>query len=227
MSLSIADLRRAWYLQVLGFSVAQGAKFSNSDLAYQVYSNPGAIGGSSTPAPIQSAYKASSDVTENYPRVLAGVQTTGNLSTGRLNMQAIYLTSGMSVTSLVYVNGSTLGVGQTNLWAALWDPNGNKVAVSQDETTNILSTLTEKVYTLAGGPYPIATSGMYYSSYIWVGSGTAPTLLGTLGHNSVNGLLPIVTGNNITGLTTPAAAPTSVSVTTTTPQNTIPYVQVR
>lgn len=230
MSLSIADLRRAWYLQVLGFSVAQGAKFSNSDLAYQVYSNPGAIGGGGAQPPtlVQSNYKAAADLTENYSRVLAGTLTTGNLISGRISLQGIYLTSGMPVTSLVYVNGTTLGVGQTNLWAALWDINGNRVAVSQDETTNIVPSVTEKVYTLVNGPYSIATSGMYYSSYTWVGTGAVPTLLGTTSRDVVTGLAPIITGNGAnTGLTNPASSPLSVNLATITPQNAIPYVQVR
>lgn len=231
MSLSLADLERAWYLQVIGLSVAQGAKYSNSDLAYQVYSNPGAIGGGGGAPPptlVQSNYKATADLTENFSRVLAGSVNTGNIISGRINLQAIYLTSGMPVASLVYVNGTTLGVGQTNLWAALWDPSGNRVAVSQDETTNIVPSLTEKVFTLANGPFPISTAGMYYASYVWVGSGAVPTLLGTTSRDVVTGLAPTITGNGAnTGLTNPASSPLSVNLATITPQNAIPYVQVR
>lgn len=226
MSLSLADLERAWYLQVLGYSVAQGAKFTNSDLAYLVFSNPSLIA-NSVPSLVQSNYKATADLTENYPRALAGVLTTGNLATGRISAQAIYLPAGMPVASLVYINGTTIGVGQTNLWAGLWDPSGNKVAVSQDETTNIVPSTTEKVFTLAGGPFIIPVSGMYYSSYTWVGSGAVPTLVGTASHNTVNILPPIITGNSVTGQTTPAAAPASINVATLAPQNAIPYVQVR
>lgn len=226
MSLSLEDLRRAWYLQVLGLSVAQAAKYSNSDLAYQVYSNPNAIGGGAA-APIQSQYKATADITENFPRTLAGVLTGPGLTSGRMSVEAIYLTAGMVVTSLVYVNGTTLGVGQTNLWAALWDPTGLKVAVSQDELTAIVPSTTEKVFTLAGGPYTIPTSGMYYATYTWVGSGAVPTLLGTLSNAIVNGLAPILSGNGATGQTTPAAAPASINPATTVALSNIPYVQVR
>jgi hypothetical protein len=215
---TLVDLERKFYIQQLGLTAGQASIMSAQDLDAHVDAAAFVL-------PSGNSYKANANIAENMPRAYAGALTGGSFTSGRIYFYAIYLTAGMSITSIAYINGTTVATGQTNFWASLWAPNLTKIAVSQDETTNIVPSVTERIFTLVGGPFVIATTGMHYVGLCYVGT-TNPTGLTTLGNGAVNVLPPMLTGlASATGLTTPASCPASIVLGSV--GNSILYGQVR
>lgn len=219
MADTLVDLERKFYIQQLGLTAAQASVLNVQDLDAHV--EAAAI----YPTPHATNYKANADQTENIPRSYAGALGGVSLTSGRIVLQSMYLIAGMPVTSIVHINGSVLAVGQTNLWASLWSPSLNRVALSQDETTNIVPTTTEKAFTIVGGPYIVPATGMYYTGMCFVGT-TAPSSLSCVGNVVSNAMVPCpVCLATVTGLTNPASAPSSVVLGPASAS--IPYMQVR
>lgn len=218
MADTIVDLERKFYIQQLGLSAGQASVMSAQDLDAQIDSRAFIL-------PSSSDYKPAITVAENMPRSYAGALVNGAYATGRIYLTAIYLTAGMSITSVIHQNGTTVATGQTNFWGSLWSPTFTKIAVSQDETTNIVGNIAEKAFVLVGGPYIIPTTGIYYTGICYVGTGS-PTPLSCLSTSVVTSLpLALGTLTTVTGMTTPALCPNSV--TPINPGNAIAYMQVR
>lgn len=219
MADTIVDLERKYYIQQLGLSAGQASALTPQDLDAQIDSR------AYYAIPSASNYKPNNTIAENMPRSYIGNTSNGAYLSGRLQMYPMYLTAGMSITSIVWTSGTTLASAQTNLWAAFFAPDLTKIAVSQDELTNMVPATTERVFNLVGGPYVIATTGMYYVGVCFVGTGT-PTPLSFLGNAVVNVLPPNLNAqSNQTGLTTPASCPNTVVLFNT--GNAIAYLQVR
>lgn len=206
MADTLVDLERKFYIQQLGLSVGVAAIAS----------------------PTSENYKATIDLAENMPRVYgpAGNGIVINPG-GKPLMLAIYLTAGMSISSIVLSMGSTAPVGQTNFWCSLWDPSLNKIAVSPDEGASVVPSSTDKVFTLTGGPYPISISGLYYVGICFVGT-SAPALFCSSAHSIVTRQVPTLNAQTVVaGLTNPASCPPSVVLSPATGGNSIPYLRVR
>lgn len=219
MADTLVDLERKFYIQQLGLSAGQASVMSPQDLDAQIDSR------AYYAIPSANNYKPAATITENMPRSYIGNVTNGAMVSGRLAIQAMYLTAGMSITSIVWTTGTTLPSAQTNLWAALFAPDLTKIMVSQDETTNIVPATSEKVFTLVGGPYIVPTTGAYFTGVCFVGTGS-PTPLSFLGNAAVNVLPPVLNCQAVQiGLTNPASCPNSITLFNT--GNAISYMQVR
>lgn len=169
---------------------------------------------------------------ESIERYLAGTNLAV-LTSGVMHLTAIPVNAGDVITGLAYTSGSTaLTMGSNvdgHIWAALYDPTVTLVAQSTDAGgAATWAANANKDFTLAGGPFVAASTGIYYSA-LMVNSGTGgapavPSLRGI----SVTGSpisLAIVTGQKTLAGTNGAAltttAPTGpIALTTNT---SIPY----
>jgi hypothetical protein len=131
---------------------------------------------------------------------------------------ALPLQAGDTVTSLAFKSGATAAGTPTNWWVALYDPAGNLLSQSADQTSTAWTADTTKALPLAT-PQGIATAGVYYAA-IMVKATTPPSLVGvTLGRAAVaagftaaDRVLAQTSGSGLT-TTAPAtiASPTAVA----------------
>lgn len=151
---------------------------------------------------------------ETMPRE-AQVSAGLTLTSGVLHLFAIPLLSGMTVTTIVFISGTTAAATLTNQWFSLWDgPDApatgtvrNRLALTTDDTTTAWGANASKALNLTA-PYSVTVSGLYYIG-IMVAATTVPTLAGGFGAASVQGnLTPALSLTSTTGLTTTATAPT-------------------
>lgn len=159
---------------------------------------------------------------QTYERNLAAADLAGILSTGRLNLVAIYLRAGQTINSITFVSGSTpLSVG-SNQWFSLYSSARAKLAVTNDDTSTAWAANTPKTLTLASA-YPVTASGLYYLG-ITVVATTVPTLRGNTTLANVTTIAPILAGSSSGSLTNPASAPDPAAALTA--QGLVPYAYV-
>lgn len=149
------------------------------------------------------------------------------LSSGRESMSAVWLNAGQVITNITFVSSTTALVTGANQWFSLRDANRVLLKVTADNTTTAWGALTARTLALAGGTYTVLTSGVYYLG-IMVNAATPPTLVCAQGTNvnTVYNLAPVLAGSDGTnlGLTTPATAPATSPVLTSS--NNFPYCYV-
>ena len=155
----------------------------------------------SAPRANMSRYDAASD---------AAALTTQVLTTVALALQA-----GDIVTKIACKSGATAAGTPTNYWFALYDPSGNLLQQTADQTTTAWAADTAKDLALAAA-VPISASGTYYVG-IMVKATTPPSLVGvTLGRAGVTaGILAtdkIASQTSGSGLT--ATAPATIATPT-------------
>lgn len=149
---------------------------------------------------------------ESIPRTIAGVNIAA-VTSGTMIMQAIWLPSGMTVSNLIAMSGTTASATQTNRWLALYDQNRALLRQSTDQTTTVLAANT--LYTAPITSYTTTYAGIYY-----IGLLTAATTVNSwcgvtaAGNLAIRGLTPILTGTSTTALTTTAPA-TAAAITAT------------
>lgn len=161
-----------------------------------------------------------------YPRTAPG-SNIASLTSGVQFFVGIDLVAGQSITSISFVSGATAAGTPTNQWFTLYDASRAKLAVTADDTTTAWAANAVKTLAIAGGPYVVPTSGMYYVG-IMVKATTTPSLIALNGSNAstVWGLAPILSGtdNTNTGLTVPSGAPATAAALSINDR--IPYAYV-
>jgi hypothetical protein len=128
------------------------------------------------------------------------------MTSGQLFMVAVALRAGMTVTSIVFVSGTTSVVSPTHWWFSLHDSARVLLGQTADQTTTTTNwTGTPAAVSLVlASAYPVVTSGLYYLAIMFT-AGTMPTLLGAAGNATPWAIAPILNGNSSsTGLTTTA-----------------------
>lgn len=169
-----------------------------------------------------NALRPTGALTETVPRSVSRLENIAFLASARLNLVAVYLTAGQTVTTITFVSSTTALSTATNQWFALYDSARAKLAVTTDDTSTAWASNATKSLNLAS-PYSVVTSGLYYLG-ICVVATTVPTLAGLSSPAGVVGLAPILGGISTTGLTDPASAPTTAAAITA--QGGIPYAYV-
>jgi hypothetical protein len=148
-----------------------------------------------------SAYGITGTVAESLPRIISGVNVAA-LTSGTLQMQAVYLKAGMLLSNMTFFSGSTASITPTNGRFALYDINRNLLAQTADFTTEAwgASAVKTKAFTTA---YRVPTSGLYYGAILIVAT-TVNTLAGATSAANVafKGMTPIISGTSTTALTT-------------------------
>ena len=178
------------------------------------------VSGGVSPASIDignfpDALRATGHLAESMPRHQAGINNSA-LATGRLQLMAIYLKSGITVTNLLWLSGDTAANTPTNWWFALYNSSLALLGQTADQTTTAWAANTLKTVALAT-PYAVPTSGLYYAG-VMVTATTCPSLVG-IAHRGADltDEVPKICGTSTTGLTTtapdPAAAITAAANT--------------
>jgi hypothetical protein len=143
---------------------------------------------------------------------------TAALSTGRLTLQAIWLTAGMQINSISFYSSTTALSGGTNQLFGLYDINRQLLATTTNDTSTAWGANSIKTLTLTTAPYVVQYTGLYYLGIMVVAT-TVPTLKGTtaLTATQLHGQSPILCGTSSTGLTTALPNP-AAAITVTTAQ---------
>lgn len=153
---------------------------------------------------------------ETFDRNFCAEVNTTLLSSGRLSLQAIWLTAGMRINSISFWSATTAGATLTNQLFGIYDMNRQLLAQSNNDTSTAWAANTRKTLALAS-ELVIQYTGLYWLG-IMVAATTVPTIKGTTGpaNTQLHGQAPILNGTSDTGLTTslpnPCSAP-SVAAT--------------
>lgn len=180
-----------------------------TDLAARLPSPSGAASG---------AYlRPTAALAETFLRPGASTADGAVLSTGRLQLVAIPLPSGLLITSITFASKTTPGSGMTNQWFALFNNAASPVLLRQtaDDTSTAWAANSLKTLTLSSS-FTTTYAGLHYLGIMV--AGTVPSLVCVnSGTTYFASLPPVLTGTSTTGLTTPASftspalAPTGVS----------------
>jgi hypothetical protein len=203
--------------QLLYGSASGTAAVSNTPTGGQLAAYDGsAVAWTSVPIPTVAPTGA---FYESMSRLLP-VNVGTFLTSTTLQMTAIPLLKGQTVTSVTFVSGTTALSAGSNQWAALFDGSRNKVAISADDTSTAWGANTAKTFTMTT-PYTATATGTYYVG-LMVKATTVPTLLGNNSASTVlSALAPILNGTSDTALSNPASCPSTAAAITATAK--VPY----
>lgn len=149
------------------------------------------------------------------------VNTAFTLSSGTLQMTAIYLPANAVVGHLAACSASAGITGPTNWWFGLYDNNLVQLATTANQTTTAWAANTYKslaVATIASGASSTFTttySGLHYFGVLATWSTTAPSLMAcALISSGLPSQSPVLCGTSDTGQTTPPAFPHTATALT-------------
>lgn len=152
---------------------------------------------------------------------LSHVNTAFTLSSGTLQMTAMYLPANAVVGHLAACTATAGITGPTHWWFGLYDNNLAQLAVTADQTSTAWAANTYKslaVATIASGASSTFTTtytGLYYFGVLAAWSTTAPSIMGcALISSGLPSQSPVLCGASDTGQTAPPAFPhTATSLT--------------
>lgn len=161
---------------------------------------------------------------ETFPRGAASTSNGGTLATGTLRFVGIALPSGLTITSITVVSGSTaLSVGVHQFFGIYDDAAGSSSGTayallqgSNDDTSTAWAANTAKTLNLTA-PYVTTRAGFFYLGLL-VAATTPPSLNNLSAANTaIMGLAPILHGNTssvgLTALPNPGTAIASATAT--------------
>lgn len=154
---------------------------------------------------------------ETFDRNFCEEANLSALSTGRLSLQAIWLTAGEVINWISFHSATTAANAPTNQLFGLYDINRNLLATTANDTTGAWSTNSIKTLKLSS-PYTVTTSGLYYLGIMVTATTAVPTLKGltALTSTQLHGASPILGGTSSTGLTTSLPNPAAALTVATT-----------
>jgi hypothetical protein len=145
----------------------------------------------------------------NLPRFAVEDSATA-LTAGKATSARIFLGAGDLVTNLSVITGATTGASQTASWLALYDPAGNLLGQTTDETTTTWGAGIVKTRPLTSAVRTTRT-GLHYVAVMVAGT-TVPSLIGSTCSRPVltsdQNLAELTTAGSLTG-TAPATRPAS------------------
>jgi hypothetical protein len=183
------------------------------------------------PPPLQAATGAeflalqpAGSLAASLDRASASFGITLPVSSGVLNVSALYIPAGTVVSNINFQCGNSGSSGVAHNWGCLLDANRNLLAISGDNTSANLVMNAPKAYPIANvasGPassWQCPTSGLYYAGFMFANSGgSQPLMVGqTDPSTSVMGLPPILCGTSNGSLSTPSTFPTQFQTITVT-----------
>jgi len=180
------------------------------------YDVNGQIKGTVGQAPLRPIYGPAGCKAETIDRHILDETNVAALSTGRLQLQAIWLVAGTVITSISFSSATTAAGTPTNQLFGLYDSNRNLLATSADNTTTAWAANTIKTLNLTA-QYTVPSTGLYYLG-ISVTATTVPTLKGQAAPSAsqLKGTAPILNGTSTTGLTSALPNPAAAITVTTT-----------
>jgi hypothetical protein len=153
---------------------------------------------------------------ETFDRNYCTEVNVGALVSGRLTLQAIWLTAGQVINWISFYSATTAAGTPTNQLFGLYDSSRNLLATTSNDTTTAWGATTLKQLKLTS-PYTVTTTGLYYVG-VMVTATTVPTLKGptALADTQLHGASPILNGASSTGLTTSLPNPAAAITVATT-----------
>lgn len=185
----------------------------------------GTLGGSvvGPPGSVSAAFlKPTAALAEAVPRNTVMTNLAGVLTSGTLRLVGIALPSGLLVSTITFLSGTTAAVLPTNQWFVLLDGSRLMLGVTGDDTTTAWGANATKTLTLAAA-HRTTYAGLHYVG-LMVAATTVPTLIGVSSTSVVTALVPMVAGQADTGMTTPPAAPFTAAAFSAT--SAMPYAFV-
>lgn len=152
-------------------------------------------------------------ITETFPRS-TGLANGASLSSGILRLNTLmYFAAGVPATALSAISGGTALATPTNQWFCVVRQSDLTVlAVTADDLTAAWATNAVKTLAIAGGPWTPAQDEWCYFG-IMVAATTVPSLYcQSMANGTVAGLGNVMCANSTSGLTTPLAVGTVVTV---------------
>jgi hypothetical protein len=157
---------------------------------------------------------------ETFSR-LGHINTAFTLSSGTLQVTAMYLPAGVPVGHLAASTDGAGINGPTHWWFNLLDSSLNQLAVTADQTSTAWTLNTYKslaVATIASGASTTFTptyTGLYYFGMAATWSSSGPSIMGVVQTGTgITGQSPILCGQSDTGLTTPPGFPHTATAIT-------------
>lgn len=182
----------------------------------------------SPPPDRQSLWNGGVFYRENFPRDQASSASLASFASGSMIIIGVHAYAGDLVTSINWVWGTTGAATPTNWWAAFYNtsPTPALIGNSADQLTTVITASAPASLALAGGPFPLTASGIYYVG-LMVAGGT-PTAQGKTIPGAPAMINPLtgqqkISGSGATGLSTIATVPATLA-TFTRNQTTCPYV---
>lgn len=137
------------------------------------------------------------------------------LTTAVMTSVAVPLQTGALVTNITFKSGATALATGTNWWFGLYDPSGNLLSQSADQTSTAWAANTPQTLALATAQR-VSAAGVYYAA-VMVKASTVPTLIGT--SLSLAGASAAILGSKIlaqtSGSSLAATAPSTITSATT------------
>ncbi|MFG2001711.1 hypothetical protein ACGFNU_21425 [Spirillospora sp. NPDC048911] len=155
---------------------------------------------------------------ETRSRMDSGVGSSG-ITSGTLYLVPIWLPSGLTISAITFVTGTTAGATLTNQWFALFNNSRVMLAVTSNDTTTAWGSNSAKTLSIAttaagaAASYATTYEGVHYLGLV-VTATTMPTIhSGGSANVALAGATPGVGGSN-TGQTTPPAFPFTANAPT-------------
>lgn len=146
---------------------------------------------------------------ETLPRSYVSSTGLSAPTSGRLQLHAIPLKAGHTLSTITFVSGGTALATGTNQWFSLYDGALNLLRVTNDDGATAWAANSLKTLTLASS-YTVPVDGLYYVGLTIVAT-TVPTLAGVFPPGAITGAAPVLSYNANTGLTNPASAPATAT----------------
>lgn len=139
---------------------------------------------------------------ETYPRLLSSSSAVAiGAVTGTVEMLAVWLPAGLTITNVNWVTGATAAVAPTHWWLGIANSAGLQQAHTADQTSGAIAanTLITKALT---GTYTTTTTGLYYI-LVSVTATTNPTSTGIAIPTNANLTTPLLGGVSATTQSAP------------------------
>jgi hypothetical protein len=195
-----------------------GVAMYEDGLGWQFFNSVGQLlfGVGASSSGLFANYGITGSLAETIPRnFCVETSSTAPTASGTLWLQGIWLTSGLTVSSISWCSGSTAAITPTNYFLALYDGSRNLRAATANQTTTAWAAQTLKTIAVVT-PYVIPTTGMYYIG-MFMTAATIITSKGTTARSAsqLAGQAPIIQGASTTGLTTALPDPAATITVST------------
>jgi hypothetical protein len=152
---------------------------------------------------------------ETMPRTAGPVNEVSALTSGRVQLAAIALPTGLVVTNITFFTGTTAASIPTHWWVSLCNSAFVTLRSSADQLTGAMAVNTKFTVALSS-TVTTASSGVFYIA-IMVTATTPPTLLGSPGPGGSGVISGVTPMSNLVGLTGQTTAPADGTNLATTP----------
>lgn len=149
------------------------------------------------------------------------MNTSLGLSSGTVQMAAMFLPAGVTIGHLATSSGSSPINGPTHWWFGLYDNNLAQLAVTADQTNTAWAANTPQslaIATIASGASAAFTTtytGLYYFGVLATWSSSGPNIMGVAhAGTGLTAQAPVLCGISDTGQTTPPSFPHTATAIT-------------